>query len=217
MIGDELKLNSGDSFFNEDHILFLIDKYRALLLKQRYTDIRKEVPYADMQSLCIDLEEIDPDTPCTPSYLRSVSKIPDIIGSMENFTTINPIEGYSKHLAFVSSFRFPYVNSSKWLKNIIYVTIDTDHYLKVTSQDSQFLHLNKLKVTSVFTHPEEASKLSCDSTTTDCNYLDTEYPLESALIPYLIQSIVKELMGSKYQPEDEKNDSRDGDNDVKVS
>jgi len=33
MVLDELKGESDDFSFTEDHILFLIDKYRALLLK----------------------------------------------------------------------------------------------------------------------------------------------------------------------------------------
>jgi hypothetical protein len=41
---DELHLTSDDSLFNEDHILFLINKYRAFLLKQRYSDIKKQIP-----------------------------------------------------------------------------------------------------------------------------------------------------------------------------
>jgi hypothetical protein len=33
MIMDELKLSSDDSYYTEDHIIFLISKYRAFLLK----------------------------------------------------------------------------------------------------------------------------------------------------------------------------------------
>lgn len=33
MINDELKLDSDDSSFNEEHIAFLAGKYRAFLLK----------------------------------------------------------------------------------------------------------------------------------------------------------------------------------------
>jgi hypothetical protein len=33
LILDELKTNSDDSFFEREHVLFLMDKYRAFLLK----------------------------------------------------------------------------------------------------------------------------------------------------------------------------------------
>ena len=32
---DELKLKSDDSFIQQEHIIFLLDKYRAFILKQR--------------------------------------------------------------------------------------------------------------------------------------------------------------------------------------
>ena len=37
---DTLKITSDDSIFNEDHILFLINRYRSILLQQKYADIR---------------------------------------------------------------------------------------------------------------------------------------------------------------------------------
>ena len=33
---DALKITSDDAIFNEDHILFLVNKYRNLLLQQKY-------------------------------------------------------------------------------------------------------------------------------------------------------------------------------------
>jgi hypothetical protein len=36
MVLDELKARSDDFYYTEDHIMFLLDKYRAFLLKQKY-------------------------------------------------------------------------------------------------------------------------------------------------------------------------------------
>ena len=41
---DELQLSSDDATFNEEHIIFLANKYRAFLLKKNYTDLKKEIP-----------------------------------------------------------------------------------------------------------------------------------------------------------------------------
>ena len=41
---DILKLTSDDSLYTEDHIIFLANKARTLLLKQRYSDIKKRIP-----------------------------------------------------------------------------------------------------------------------------------------------------------------------------
>ena len=39
---DELKLTSDDSHFQREHVIFLLDKYRLFILKQRYSDIKKK-------------------------------------------------------------------------------------------------------------------------------------------------------------------------------
>lgn len=57
MILDELKLSSDDSYFNEYHVLMLADKYRAMILKQRYKDIRKQVPYSNYQEVMFTLNK----------------------------------------------------------------------------------------------------------------------------------------------------------------
>ena len=44
MVLDELKLSSDDAQFTEDHVMFLLNKYRTFLLKQRYSDIKKQIP-----------------------------------------------------------------------------------------------------------------------------------------------------------------------------
>ena len=57
MILDELKLSSDDSYFNEYHVLMLADKYRAMILKQRYKDIKKTVPYSNYQEVMFTLKK----------------------------------------------------------------------------------------------------------------------------------------------------------------
>lgn len=57
MILDELKLSSDDSYFNEYHVLTLADKYRAMILKQRYKDIRKQVPYSNYQEILFTVKK----------------------------------------------------------------------------------------------------------------------------------------------------------------
>ena len=37
---DEIKMVSDDSYFNQDHIIFLADKYRAFLLKKNIVSHR---------------------------------------------------------------------------------------------------------------------------------------------------------------------------------
>lgn len=41
---DQLKVTSDDSYFTEEHVMSLASNIRALILKQRYSDIKKEIP-----------------------------------------------------------------------------------------------------------------------------------------------------------------------------
>lgn len=79
MILDECKLSSSDDlFFTEDHVIFLIKKYRSFLIKKEQerektsTDVASEFEY---QQICLDLERIEaiPGYSCEGGYyLRSV-------------------------------------------------------------------------------------------------------------------------------------------------
>ena len=79
MVLDELKVNSDDKYFEEEHVMFLMDKYRAFLLKQRYSDIKKQMPESNLQTICLNLIEVPAiaGVSCEGgSYLRSQNKIP---------------------------------------------------------------------------------------------------------------------------------------------
>ena len=39
--------------------------------------------------------------------------------------------------------------------------------------------------------------------------LDREFPIESAIVPPLIEFVVKELLGAEYRPKDDSNDAND--------
>ena len=71
MISDELKLSSDDAIFTNDHILFLSDKYRCVLLRQKYETQKKQVPESNYQVLCLNLEEVPAISgePCEGSYI----------------------------------------------------------------------------------------------------------------------------------------------------
>lgn len=209
---EELKIISDDSTFTEDNILFLADKYRALLLERKYKDVRKgEIPHVNYQTLCLDLVEVPaiPGTSCFGAYLRSTQKIPSImrIGMRRVF----PVDYFTSEVfSWTSRERMQFVGENRWLKNMIYVTKGVDDYLYLKSSNSQFLYLKKLKLDAVFYNVEKAERLSCESEENgNCNILDKEFPLEEGLITPLIQMIVQELSGQRYMPSDTDNDAKD--------
>ena len=60
----------------------------------------------------------------------------------------------------------------------------------------------------MFSDAEEASELECEQPKS-CDILDKEFPLEDAIIPPLIELVVKELSGAIYKPEDSENNATD--------
>lgn len=208
---DELKLHSDDAVFTEDHIIFLLNKYRAFLLKQRYSDVKKQIPESNYQTVCLDLIEVPAISgePCEGgSYLRSKEKIPFLmkIGN----TAIYPIDYYQGDITLVNRDRMRYVGYNKYLKNIIYASIGPDNYLYFKSFNPQYLYLEKVKMTGLFEDPQAVSELQCKGEDeVECNILDRTFPIEEALIPPMTELIVKELLSAEYRPADENNNAKD--------
>lgn len=210
MIMDELKLSSDDSYFTEDHIAFLVSKYRAFLLKQRYSDIKKPIPESNFSTICLDLIEVPAISgePCEGgSYLRSSSKVPFMMRS--SMPKVYPIDYYQGEITYVDRNRMKYVGYNKYLSNIIYCSLGPDNYLYFKSVNPQYLHLEKVRVTALFSDIEETFDLQCTEEGKICDLMDADFPLESSLVPPLIQLVVQELRGPIYSPSDEKNDAND--------
>ena len=207
MILDELKLLSDDANFTEDHIAYLLDKYRAFLLKQRYSDIKKQMPEANYQTICLTLTEVPAISgePCEGgSYLRTTVTIPYLI--QIGHPRVYPIDYYQGEISLVSRDRMRYIGYNKYLKNIIYCSIGPDGYLYFKSSNPQFLYLENIKMTGIFQDALAASELAC---TIVCDYEDRVFPLEDPLIPVVIDLVVKELAGPVYAPKDNENDAED--------
>lgn len=211
MVIDEIKGVSDDFSFTEDHIIFLVNKFRALLLKQRYSDIRKQIPDSNYQEICLDLIEVPAiyGRPCEGMpYLRSKEKVPYYL-NIGN-PRVYPLDYYQGEIALVSRDRMIYTGYNKFLQNIIYCSIAPDGYLYFKSQNPQFLYLEKVKFSAIFQDIKEVFKLKCDCCNQDvCDILEMEYPLEDALVPLVIEVTVKELTGAIYKPSDEQNNAKD--------
>lgn len=207
---------SDDAFFTEEHVIFLLKKYRSFLIKKEEdkqkasTDIASEFEY---QQICLDLEKtaaID-GSPCTGGYyLRSTVKIPKVLEG--NQPVIYPIDYYQGiHIAFISRDRMRYVGTNKFLHNIIYVSLGPDLHLYLKSSNPQFIHLKGIRMSAIFEDFDETADYLCDDcgNTTACDTLDMEFPIREYLIPPLIELVVKELTGVKYAPTDIQNNAND--------
>ena len=209
MILDEMKISTDDSYFTEDHIMYLINKYRVLILKQRYSDIKKQIPESNYQTICLDLIEVPAISgePCEGgSYLRSKEKVPFLM--QIGVPKIYPIDYYQGEITYVSRERMRYIGYNKYLQNIIYCSLGPDNYLYFKSNNPQYLYLEKVKLTGIFEDSINASQLQC-SNDKECDILDRTFPLEDSLIPIVIELVVKELLAANYRPKDDINDAKD--------
>ena len=212
---------SDDSYFNEEHVIFLLKKYRSFLIKKEQekqratTDIASEFEY---QQICLDLEKtaaID-GSPCTGGYyLRTVQKIPKVLEN--NQPVIFPIDYYQGiHISYIPRDRMRYIGTNKFLRNIIYVSLGPDLHLYLKSSNPQFLHLQKIRMSAIFEDFDETADYLCDgdNNSTSCDVLDMEFPIREYLVPSLLELVVKELVGAKYHPADNLNNANDDLSDI---
>ena len=207
---DILKLTSDDSLYTEDHIIFLANKARTLLLKQRYSDIKKRIPESNYQTICLDLEKVQniQDLSCQGSSLRTVQEVPYLmkIGNPK----VYPQNYYLGEITYISRERMRYVGYNKYLQNIIYCSLAPDNHLYFKSSNPQHLYLKKVQVTGIFEDIQNASQLECNNDSSQCqNLLDKTFPLEEGLVQPLIEIVVKQLGPSVDLPQDQENNAQD--------
>ena len=207
---------SDDSFWTEDHVIFLLKKYRSFLIKKEQekqkaaTDIASEFEY---QQICLDLEKVPAidGEPCTGGYyLRTIKKIPKILE--DNQPRVYPIDFYQGiNISYIPRDRMRYVGTNKFLQNIIYVSVGPDLRLYLSSSNPQFLYLKKLRMSAVFEDFDDISCYLCDEdgNSKACDVLDEVFPIREYLVPTLMELVVKELTTAKYQPVDEHNNAAD--------
>ena len=213
---DELKSSSDDAFYTEDHVIFLLGKYRSFLLKQRYSDVKKQISDSNYQTIYLNLINIPSRSEdCVSStYLRSKEKVPSLmkIGNPE----IYPVDYYQGNISLISKERMKYVGYNKYMNNIIYASIGPDDYIYFKSSNPQHLYLEQVMFIGIFGDAEKASKLECQEGESNCDILDKEFPIEGSLVPPLIELVVKELLGAEYRPEDNVNNAKDDLSEVAV-
>lgn len=215
MIQDKCKLDTDDSYFTHEHILYLIGKYRALLFQGKYGEknIKKQIPLSNKQEICISLIKVPGNYNATCDsgiYLRSTGPLPGIMPYTKPSIYTNDIYSTISTIDFIYYERMKYVGEGKYFKKIIYASISPDGYLFLKSQNPVFENLEMVKMSAVFEDIELAARMSCDF---ECDILDMKFPMEDSLIPLLIESIYKELVGELQVPEDKENDTDDNQQD----
>lgn len=216
MCMDEVKLNSDDSIYTEDHVVFLLNKYRSFVLKKELDKENKQLSSTNGQTICLDLIEIrDEDNPCGGSMLRTEQTIPNLVNDCKvSLYPVNYFEG--DHIIYTTMERMRYTTYNKWTKNLIYAAKGPDDYLYLKSSNPQYLYLEKLRMKAIFEDFESAAQYACDEAGEElhCDILDMKFPIENALVPIIVEMVVKELLGASYRPKDSINNSNDDLSDI---
>ena len=209
----DLLKGMGDDFtYTEDHVAYLLDKFRALLLKQRYgNDPKKLIPYSNYQNINIEFS-----LSAKERYLKILtnnSKIPYMLQlGIPRLIKVND-NYHTEKYEYVSRERFKFTGKNKYLKNITYFTIDNnnilltnkDEYWTTIVSNTTYIGPTDLTFTGIFESPRDI---------VGEDFLDADFPIEESLITTLIEMVVKELLGASYRPADDKNDNNDALSDI---
>lgn len=188
---DLIKGTSDDFTYTEEHIVYLLDKYRALLLKQRYgNDPKKYIPASNYSNILVAIE--DNKSAIHIPQLMNIGII-RVTPFKEDLYSIDVGDYYDYTIEYVVKERFPFVgNNTKYLKNIKYCTIDSYGLMMTKGIESATFTL-----TAILETPLKE------------NGLDSEFPLEESLIPNLIQMVLKDLYPATQRPADPQNNAND--------
>lgn len=223
MCNDLLKGMSDDFTYTEEHIAYLLDKFRALLLKQRYgNDPKKHVPYSNYQTLEIEFNPAEPK-----SMLKSNTQIPYMLQLGIPRIILDGEDYYNYRFELTSRERLPFVGNSKFTSMISYCAISETGNLLMKNKESyweipaieppEYIYKGpkKLKLVGIFENPREVTdEISFGEYSTNTHEWDKNIPLEESLITTLIEMVVKEIANSVYRPNDDINDNRDDNADM---
>lgn len=218
MVNDLCKQFSDDASYTEDHILFLINKYRGALLQQ-YLSVKKQVPHSNYQTIEIDLLSNYPNKSYNIQF-TSPLRIPNLlqIGNPSVYTPSYYEDAFFNEfigpINLISRERLRYVGYRSRLKNQLYAAINPQNNLlelKVHQSMAQKVNdyidqVGKISLTVYLTGVFEDAWAV---TQYQNGSIDSEFPLESALLPNLLQAVLKDILGGAYRPKDGSNNAND--------
>lgn len=217
MVLDELKLVSDDAHFTEEHVIFLLKKFRAYVLKAE-KERNKLMDAAlssgtgltgldsseeDYQNITLEMQAVAavPGFPSKGKYLKSFQKVPKLMGI--GTVKVYAADFFSSEIQLVSAEGFKYPSTSAYTQKIVYAAVGPDQYLYIRSDNPQFLYLQNVNMRAVFDDLDAVADVN------GVDILDTEFPISDSLFGLVLQYTVRELAGVQYKPADIINNARD--------
>lgn len=202
MVLDELKAKSDDFYYTENHIIFLLEKYRAFLLKQKYRTPKSVVLNSNYSY--IELPKIQNQSrPINTNF--SCDNLPIAFPKLtitSNKTSKEVIFNYC------TEDRRLFLRQSNYLKNMNYFyflnnKLFLDFGIKLFN-DENFKEF-KISLKIILESPSKVYQ----SLNTNADILDMVFPLEESLISPLLEMVVKDLTSAMFKPEDDVNNGKD--------
>ena len=200
---DALKIHSDDSKFTEDHVIFLLNKYRAYALQQRYSKTHEGVNSRNYQTLFVEVSYNDSNRLEGKYYSVSTKEIPSILNIA--LPEIWRDEFKNEECVFTTGKRLKYTGFNRFLKKIIYCSVSNEKKLWLKSGNEELKNIRQVDLYAVFANPLEAY----DFIGPNPDVLDLDFPLEDTLVPTVLELVLKDLTNGIYKPSDNTNDAQD--------
>lgn len=198
---DAIKAFSDDAYVNEEHVLYLIGKYRASLLQQYY-NTNKSITESNYQIIELNLERVIP-TYTLKTCLKSKECVPTIMTIKK--PTVLLFNGLETEIIEIIPFsRMKFTGYNKWKNNFIYASISPENNLHLISNNQQTKYLEQIKLRGIFEDFTKPYELAGSK-----DIMEEEFPMEFVLIPDLIIRVVKDVLGMAWRMSDNKNDAAD--------
>lgn len=181
LVFDELKILSDDKLWEPDHVIVMLHKYRALLIKQRYSHKKMDIPRIFFQEYEVNFR-LDEGF----SY-ETLEPIPEIL-NLNGYTLSTFIRHYSSKnkLEIISPERIKNLIRNKWTNKIDYFAISHKGIALINSTDptdtqGKFIFLNAIFEDPSLVFPKSE------------NILDQLIPCEASMITEIMEMCTKEL------------------------
>lgn len=205
MVLDELKAKSDDFYYTEDHIIFLLEKYRAFLLKQKYRTPKSVVLNSNYSYIEHTVTTASPNSQVINTELQlGILPIayPKLTAKSNSEDTKEIIFNYC------TEDRRLFLRQSNYFKNMHYFYfLENNLVLNLGDKiwGNAVLRNFIITIKAVLESPSKVYK-SLDENT---NILDMVFPLEESLISPLLEMVVKDLTSAMFKPEDDVNNGKD--------
>ena len=216
-VRESLNQTVKDSDFSDEYVAYLINVYRAEILKNELNDFQRLPNIVNIQSFCLEMEQISKydcniDIECG-TILRSKQPIPSLlkthIGS--SITSIRPTDISAKPFQYITESRLSFINGSKF-GNSIYYFIGSDQHVYLVSKSDTHKLIKCINVSGIFANPLELEEYknccNCEEDNNQCfDILESDYPISADQVATIITLIAQRLISKLQIPTDNTNDA----------